>query len=86
MSKQTYFVVLPFVVGKKKKIIEGEAVPCASGAAAIKLAQRMMAGGRVAGVVAFSKSGDPETGDYEDAVILTQLGRVPEECLTAAAA
>lgn len=86
MSKQTYFVVLPIVAGKKGRPIEGIPQPAASGVAAIRLAQRMLASGRVLGVIAFSKTGDPDTGDYEDAVILTVLGRVPPEVLEARAA
>lgn len=86
MSKQTYFVVLPVVAGKKGKVTEGEPVPCASGVAAIKLAQRVMASGRALGAIAFSRTGDPDTGDYEDAVVLTLLGNVPAEVLEARAA
>jgi hypothetical protein len=86
MSKQTYFVVLPLVAGRKGRIAEGEPVPCASGVSAIKTAQRIMASGRALGVIAFSKTGDPDTGDYEDAVVLTVLGSVPPEVLEARAA
>ncbi len=86
MSKQTYYVVLPVVAGKKGRPMEGVPVPAASGVAAIKLAQRVMASGRVLGVIAFSKTGDPETGDYEDAIILAVLGSVPPEVLEVRAA
>lgn len=86
MSKQTYFVVLPIVAGKKGRAIEGIPQPAASGVAAIKLAQRIMAAGRALGVIAFSKTGDPDTGDYEDAVVLCALGNVPPEVLEARAA
>ena len=30
-----------------------------------------------AGVIAFHRSGDPKTGDYEDAVIIARYGSVP---------
>lgn len=30
-----------------------------------------------AGAVAFSRSGDPATGEFEDAVILREFGEVP---------
>jgi hypothetical protein len=33
----------------------------------------------VSGVIAFSRRGDPETGDYEEAVVLARWGKVPEE-------
>ena len=31
------------------------------------------------GAVAFSRTGDPSTGEYEDAVILGRFGEVPED-------
>lgn len=77
MAKQTYFVVQPYEIGKRGKLGAGQPIMAASGPNAIKMAQKMK--GRVAGVVAFSKTGDPETGDYDDAMILTILGSVPPE-------
>ena len=35
----------------------------------------------IAGAVAFSRTGDYELGEYDDAVILTHVGEVPEEML-----
>ena len=32
-----------------------------------------------AGVIAFSRSGDPSTGEFDDAVILAQHGNLPDE-------
>jgi hypothetical protein len=32
-----------------------------------------------AGAVAFSRSGDPNIGEFEDAVILKTFGQVPED-------
>lgn len=32
-------------------------------------------------VIAFSRSGDPETGEWEEAVIISQHGQVPQELL-----
>jgi hypothetical protein len=36
-------------------------------------------GGSNAGAVAFSRSGDPNLGDFEDAVILKTFGQVPDD-------
>ena len=36
-----------------------------------------------AGVIAFSRRGDPDTGDYEDAVVLSRWGKLPEDGDTA---
>jgi hypothetical protein len=33
----------------------------------------------IAGAVAFSRSGDPNLGEFEDAVILQTFGDVPED-------
>jgi hypothetical protein len=82
MAKQTYFVVLPFIAGPKGRFGTGEPVIASSGAHAIRTAQRMK--DRFSGVVAFSRTGDPDSGDWEDAVILTALGRVPAEVREAA--
>jgi hypothetical protein len=39
--------------------------------------------GAHAGVVAFSKSGDPATGEFSDAEILSQTGNVDLDALSA---
>ncbi len=33
----------------------------------------------MAGTVAFSRTGDPEVGDFADAVIISQFGEVPAD-------
>ena len=75
MSKQTYFVALPFVAGARGKLSEGEPVMAASASQAIRTAERMQE--RYAGAVAFSRACDPDLGEYEDAVILLVVGQVP---------
>jgi|HubBroStandDraft_6_1064221.scaffolds.fasta_scaffold61200_2 hypothetical protein len=57
----------------------GQAVECPSGAAAIRRAQAMSSNEINAGAVAFSRSGDPNLGEFEDAVILKAFGLVPED-------
>lgn len=76
MSKQTYFVALPFIAGKRGRLAEGEPVMAASASQAIRAAERLL--DRHAGAVAFSRTGDPDTGDWEDAVILAEAGQVPK--------
>lgn len=34
-----------------------------------------------AGVIAFSRTGDPSTGEYSDAVIIAAYGQIPNEVL-----
>lgn len=79
----TYYVVQSFQVGRKGILIPDEPreVPTARGAVAV--AERLAS--ERAGAFAFAKSGDPSTGEYEDAVLLCTFGLVPAEALEAAA-
>jgi hypothetical protein len=54
-------------------------VECPSGATAIRRAQALASDNANAGAVAFSRSGDPNLGDFEDAVILKTFGQVPDD-------
>jgi hypothetical protein len=86
MGAVTYFVVQPFrqdVTRKgRSRLVPGEARQVRSAADALRQAQRCAEGGGAA--VAFSRSGDMSTGDFEDAVILGVFGPVPEEAVMAA--
>lgn len=72
----TYYVVQAFLVGNKGFLIPEEPREARSEGHARLWAERL-AEGR-AGVVAFSRTGDPATGDYDDAKIICQFGDVPE--------
>lgn len=82
MAKQTYFVVQSFERSAKGGLAARVPIQVQSREQAIRLADREAT--RYAGVIAFSRTGDPSTGDYGDAVILATLGHVPEEVLDAA--
>jgi hypothetical protein len=41
----------------------------------------MVRGEAIAGAVAFSRRGDPDVGEFEDAVILKAFGEVPDDLL-----
>lgn len=73
-----YFVALPFI-HVEGGLAPGEAVECPSGAAAIRRAQAMAVNEVNAGAVAFSRNGDPNLGEFADAVILKTFGQVPED-------
>ena len=73
-----YFVALPFTQ-IEGGLAPGQAVECPNGAAAIRRAQAMSDDEANAGAVAFSRSGDPNLGDFEDAVILKSFGQVPDD-------
>jgi hypothetical protein len=74
-----YFVALPFSRIEGGGLAPGQAVECPSGAAAIRRAEALSANQGNAGAVAFSRSGDPNLGEFEDAVILKTFGEVPDD-------
>lgn len=73
-----YYVALPFI-HVEGGLAPGEAVECPNGAAAVRRAQAMSANTANAGAVAFSRSGDPNLGEFDDAVILESFGEVPDD-------
>ena len=73
----TYFVVLPFVRNEEGELCPAEPVECASAAVAVFRAQEI--GAKQAGAVAFYRTGDPDTGEWAEAVILARVGETPED-------
>jgi len=73
-----YYVALPFTANEGG-LAPGQAVECPSGAAAIRRAEAMSANQANAGAVAFSRSCDPNLGEFDDAVILKTFGQVPDD-------
>jgi hypothetical protein len=73
-----YYVALPFI-HVDGGLAPAEAVECHNGPAAIRRAESMSRDERYAGAVAFSRSGDPNIGEFDDAVILQCFGEVPED-------
>ena len=77
------FVALPFVRDGEGDLVAGEAqdrqTPGAAEAAARKMSYTS------AGAVAFSRTGDPSTGEFADAVVIRSFREVPsmEELLSA---
>jgi hypothetical protein len=73
-----YYVALPFV-RVEDTLAAGQAVECPHAAAAVRRAEAMSYDKENAGAVAFSRQGNPDVGEFEDAVILKVFGEVPEE-------
>jgi hypothetical protein len=73
----TYFVVQPFQTGKRGSLLADIPMQATSKEHAERMAERMSR--TKAGVVAFSRAGDPTTGEYEDAQIIAVYGSVPSE-------
>lgn len=73
----TYYVVQSFRVGRKGVLVADEPWEAASERQATSAARRLAE--ERAGAIAFFRTGDPDTGDWEDAVILASHGLVPDE-------
>lgn len=74
----TYFVVQGFQRGKRGMLIAEDPREARGADHCKRMAARLMEEGR-AGVVAFSRTGDPGTGDWQDAVIIDRKGELPDD-------
>lgn len=77
MSAITYFVALPIVIGEDGELFAGEGIECRTAQEAVRRA--LMLAATHAGAVAFSRSGDPATGEFEPAVVLARFGDLPSD-------
>jgi hypothetical protein len=76
MARETLFLVQAFSAGKGIRLNADPPIKCRSAETARLRVEGMVAS--KAGVVAFSTSGDPEAGDYDDEpTILFKSGRLP---------
>ena len=74
MVKLTYYVALPFVRSADGELVPGEPKEAPTAERA-KIVAFEMAMGSAEGAVAFSRTGDPSTGEFEPAIILAQYGQ-----------
>jgi hypothetical protein len=73
MAEVTYFVALPFIT-TEDGVAAGEPTECHSSSAAVMRAEALSRKeGHVA--VAFSRMGDPATGEFSDAKVLKKNRR-----------
>ncbi len=77
MMTLTYFAVLPFSHSIDGDFIPEAAIEMRGAEQARATASRMVGEGR--GAVAFSKTGDPATNEWQDAVILGRYGDLPDD-------
>jgi hypothetical protein len=73
----TYYVALPFV-RTEDGMVAGQAQEMPNESAAIRRAEAMSRDSSNAGALAFKRSGDPNVGNFSDAVVLKAFGDVPE--------
>ena len=74
----TYCVALPFVLADDG-VAPGEPVECLSANAAVMRAEALSTKPRYAGAIAFSRSGEPATGEFGDAKLIRKFGDVPDD-------
>ena len=80
MAAFTYYVVVTFDRSESGDLRPVESLEMPSAVAARR---RVASTAHAhAGVVAFSRTGDPATGEFDDAVILSQAGEVDLDALT----
>jgi hypothetical protein len=78
MSGVTYYVALPFIAANDG-IAAGEPTECFNANAAVMRAEALSRKEGNVGAVAFSRTGDPATGDFSDATIIRKFGDVPTD-------
>jgi hypothetical protein len=72
----TYHVALPFIV-TDDGIAPGDAAECQTAEAAIVRAEALSRTDGYVGAVAFSRTGDPDLGRFEDAIVHRVFGDLP---------
>jgi hypothetical protein len=83
MAAMTYFVVLTFRRSEENgDIVAGDPKEARSADQAIRMAGSLAVVEGHCGAIAFSRTGDPALGDFEDAVVLKALGEVDVGLLT----
>jgi hypothetical protein len=79
MTTLTYYVALPFVRAVDGATVPGEAFECPNASTAILHAEFLSQAAGNVGAIAFSRTGDPDVGKFEDAVVLAKIGEVPTD-------
>jgi len=77
MARITYYVVLPFFRTPDGEVLADEPIEVSDADRARRQAERVARS--KGGAVAFSRTGDPVTGEFDDGVILARFGEVPED-------
>ena len=77
MARLTYYVVLPFFRTSDGEVLADEPIEVSDADRARRQAERVARS--KGGAIAFSRNGDPVTGEFDDAVILASFGEVPND-------
>jgi hypothetical protein len=79
MANVTYYVAMGFDRDPEGEIVALDPVECTSSSQAVSRARSLAK--TKAGAIAFSRTGDPNIGEFEDAKVLWQGGEVPADAL-----
>ena len=79
MADVTYYVALPFLQDDAGSPVAGDGEELQSPSAAIRRAEAMSSIAGNLGAIAFSRTGDPSIGEFNDAVVLRKFGDVPDD-------
>lgn len=77
MPPLTYYVAIPFIPDAEGNLSPAEAVECPSATAAMRKAISLAE--RHGGAIAFQRTGEPDVGEFKDAVILGKYGKTPDD-------
>jgi hypothetical protein len=77
MTDVTYYAALPFVFSDDG-VAAGEATDLSANAAVMRAEALSRKPGH-AGAIAFSRTGDPSSGDFSDAKLIRKFGDVPDD-------
>jgi hypothetical protein len=76
MARETIYLVQAFNAGKGGRLKPDSPIVCKSADGALRTAERLAP--NKLGVVAFSSTGDPEMGDYDDEpMVFFRKGQLP---------
>ena len=81
MAEVTYFLALPFIAADDG-VAAGEPTECFNPTAVVIRAEALSRKPGHISAVAFSRTGDPATGDFGDAKIIKKFGEVPDDLST----
>ena len=77
MSNVTYYVATGFERDEAGEVVAIDPMEASTSSAAVARARSLAV--TKTGAIAFSRTGDPELGDFADAVILFSHGEVPND-------
>ena len=81
MAEVIYYVALPFVAADDG-VAAGKPRECFNPIAVVMRADALSRKDGHVGAVAFSRTGDPATGDFSDARVIRKFGDVPDDLST----